>query len=168
MFDVSWADPERETVGERRSRKGQGRGSVCASRDGPSLPSQASPRSSPRKASTSKRPTTSNVFGPSTLCTKRGALTSGGRQSRSSSTLRLDGPKKRYTGTASSDSSFQETPRTSTTTARTPETDLFSDSYKSDCEHSRFSSPSEGMIFSTPAQDECRMVNNKISIRLEI
>ena len=81
MFDVSWVDPERETVGERRSRKGQGRGSACASRDGPSLPSQASPRSSPRKASKSGRPTTSNVFGPSTLYTKRGAL-SGGRQSR--------------------------------------------------------------------------------------
>jgi hypothetical protein len=168
MFDVSWVDPERETVGERRSRKGQGRGSVCASRDGPSLPSQASPRSSPRKASTSKRPTTSNVFGPSTLYTKRGALTSGGRQSRSTSTLRLDGPKQRYAGTASSDSSFQETPRTSTTTARTPETDLFSDSYKSDCEHSRLSSTSEGVVSSSPAHDECRMINDKISIRLEI
>ena len=166
MFDVSWVDPERETVGERRSRKGQGRGSACASRDGPSLPSQASPRSSPRKASKSGRPTTSNVFGPSTLYTKRGAL-SGGRQSRSSSTLRLDGPKQRYTGTASSDSSFQETPRTSMTTARTPETDFFSDSYKSDCEHSRLSSPSEGTISSSPAHDECRMINDKTSIRLE-
>jgi hypothetical protein len=141
MFDVSWEDPERETVGERKHRKQQR--SACASRNGPREPS----RGSQTQSSAAGRQPSGTVFGPSTLYTKKSAL-SRGRQSRSSSTLRLDGPKQ-TSYTASSDSSFQETPRTSTATTRTPETEFFSDSYKSDYERSRLSSQSEGMHLAT-------------------
>ena len=141
MFEVSWTDPERETVGERRNRKQNQQRSACASRNGPTLPS----RGSPSKELTS-RPPVMNVFGPGwEEPTSR--KVKGKQTNSSSSTLRIDGPKatrKEVHYAASSGSSFQETPRTSTTTTRTPDTEFFSDSYHSDYEACRLSSQSEG------------------------
>ncbi|KAH8782125.1 hypothetical protein BGZ57DRAFT_266332 [Hyaloscypha finlandica] len=135
MFEVSWTDPERETVGERKSRKQQR--SACASRNGPTVP--------PSRGSTSggTRPPVMNVFGPSW---KEPSLAKRRKTNSSSSTLRIDGPKalrKQPSFTSSSASSFHETPRTSTTTTRTPDTEFFSDSYHSDYNPCRLSSQSE-------------------------
>jgi hypothetical protein len=122
MFEVSWTDPERETVGERKNRKQQR--SACSPRNGPRVPSQPS-----------GKPASRNVFSPN----PRKSALSRAKQSRSSSTLRVNSTtaaRKQSTCscTTSSDSSFQETPRTSTTTL--PESSFFSDSYHSDDENS--------------------------------
>ncbi|PMD37204.1 hypothetical protein L207DRAFT_72046 [Hyaloscypha variabilis F] len=140
MFEVSWADPEKETVGERRSRKQNQQRSACASRDGPSVPSRGQ-----TSRDGSSKPPEMKGFGRSWKePTPR--KVKGKQTNSSSSTLRLDGPKvsrRQANYAASSDSSFQETPRTSTTTTRTPDTEFFSDSYHSDHEHCRLSSQSE-------------------------
>ncbi|KAE9364745.1 hypothetical protein N431DRAFT_421916 [Stipitochalara longipes BDJ] len=139
MFEVSWTDPERETVGERKSRKQNQQRSACAPRNGPTEPSQGS-----TSGDSSSRPPVMNVFGPGWKepTSRRGR---GKQGNSSSSTLRIDGPKASRKGAnyaASSDSSFQETPRTSTTTMRTPDTEFFSDSNHSEYDHCRLSSPS--------------------------
>lgn len=61
MFDVSWTDPARETVGERRNRKEQNGG---PSRKQNVISRKSSMRSSKSSSETAGKPSLLNIFSP--------------------------------------------------------------------------------------------------------
>lgn len=134
MFDVSWTDPERETVGQRKSRKDQ-HGNFRSHT--PSIRRSTSVDLSSRQT----KPSLLTLFGGS----KKAALARTGSHSKLSAlstenTTKASRRVSSYT-IASTDSSSLEVSEITTTT-RIPTRNFFSGGpYQSDGEHS---SPSDG------------------------
>lgn len=140
MFDVSWTDPARETVGQRKTRKEQ-EAANGTSRQTPGLSQGTSLRSSSSAGSTfgQKKPSILNLFGSSRKDTpsRVGYRT----QTPVPTTGQPTSSSKRLSNyTVDSDSSGQETPGTTT---RIPRNGFFGRSppYYSEGE---LSAPSEG------------------------
>jgi len=128
MFDVSWTDPTRETVGQRKSRKDQHANSL---RQTPSIRSSRSTNSSQVVAKSSLL----NLFTGG----KKGDLTRTGSQPKLSA-LRPESSKSKasrrvssYTVASDSSSHDVSIPTTATTTTRIPVNSLFTGGpYQSD------------------------------------
>jgi hypothetical protein len=136
MFDVSWVDPKRETVGQRKNRKEQSsivsrRSSIHSSRSG-----------STESPSTKSKPSLLNLFGS----VKTPSLDRTGSHPKLSGLRAQDATKaSRRTSsyTVTSDTSSQEISGPSTTTTRFPASGFFNGPFLSDDQ----STPSEGMLF---------------------
>jgi hypothetical protein len=126
MFDVSWTDPTRETVGQRKSRKDQHANSL---RQTPSIRSSRSTDSSQAVA----KPSLLNLFTGG----KKGDLIRTGSQPKLSA-LRPESSKSKASRrassyTVSSDHSSHEVSIPTTTTTRIPANNLFTGNpYQSD------------------------------------
>lgn len=129
MFDVSWTDPARETVGERRNRKEQNGGSV---RKQSGLSRRSSVRSS-RSSESVTRTSLLNLFGPSRKTTLDRA--------RSQSKLHPEDATDRRASsyTTESESSVHESPDTSTQTQVGTDAFFESRNSNSDAEQSSLS-----------------------------
>jgi hypothetical protein len=148
MFDVSWTDPSRETVGQRKSRKDQEtnglsrESSIRSSRSSDSTPPQT-------------RPSLFNILNGS----KKETLHRSGSHSKSrskTSSFRSDHPSKSATrlssSAAKSHPSNQESPEepaTTTTATRIPVNGFFSrgSSYNTDAEQSSSSEGRRGLHY---------------------
>ena len=137
MFDVSWVDPTRETVGQRKNRKEQS-GTRSISRS--SIHSSGS--TSTDSPSTKSKPSLLNLFGS----VKTPTLNRIGSQPKLSSLRAQDATKasRRISSyTASSDTSTQEFSDPTSNSTRFPVNGFFNGPYLSDDQ----STPSEGMYF---------------------
>jgi hypothetical protein len=137
MFDVSWVDPTRETVGQRKNRKEQS-GTRSISRS--SIHSSGS--TSTDSPSTKSKPSLLNLFGS----VKTPTLNRTGSQPKLSSLRAQDATKasRRISSyTASSDTSTQEFSDPTSNSTRFPVNGFFNGPYLSDDQ----STPSEGMYF---------------------
>ncbi|CZR67390.1 uncharacterized protein PAC_17289 [Phialocephala subalpina] len=141
MFDVSWTDPAKETVGERRTRKKQNGGSVRKQ----GLSRRSSMRSS--RSAESSKPSLLNLFGQSRKPLERGVSQSKLASENFASTSKLPEESKNQrlsTYTTGSESSAHELPGTSTT--RIPENEFFEGRESSDAEQSNASEPPESVF----------------------
>ncbi|KAG4429533.1 hypothetical protein IFR05_014982 [Cadophora sp. M221] len=145
MFDVSWTDPARETVGQRKTRKEQ-EAVNGTSRKIPGLSRGSSLRSSNSSGSTfgQKKPSFLNLFGSGR---KEGPSRVGYRTQTPVSTIEepVSSSQRLSDYTADSDSSGQELPETTT---RIPKNGFFGRSppYYSDGELSARSEASESVF----------------------
>ncbi|KAK0109916.1 hypothetical protein ONS95_002587 [Cadophora gregata] len=145
MFDVSWTDPARETVGQRKSRKEQ-EATNGTSRNTPGLSRGSSFRSSNSSSSTFAhgKPSLLNFFGSS----RKGAPSRAGYRTPTPAPLveePLDNSQRHSNFTVDSDSSGHEVPGTTT---RIPKNGFFGRSppYYSEGELSAASEASESVF----------------------
>jgi hypothetical protein len=135
MFDVSWVDPKRETVGQRKNRKEQS--SIVSRRS--SIHSSGS--GSTESPSTKSKPSLLNLFGS----VKTPSPDRTGPHSKLSGLRAQDATKasRRISSyTVTSDTSSQEISGPSTTTTRFPASGFFNGPFLSDDQ----STPSEGLL----------------------
>lgn len=146
MFDVSWTDPARETVGQRKTRKEQ-ESANGTSRKTPGLSRGSSLRSSNSSGSTfgQKKPSFLNLFGSSR---KEAPSRVGYRSHTPAPTIEdpVSNSQRLSDYTVDSDSSGQELPGTTT---RIPKNGFFGRSppYYSDGELSARSEGAQKSIF---------------------
>jgi len=135
MFDVSWVDPTRETVGQRKNRKENSSTARSISRS--SIHSSGS--ASTDSPSTKSKPSILNLFGS----VKSPTLSRAGSHPKLSGLRTQDATKasRRISSyTVTSDTSTHEFPDPATTSTRFPANGFFNGPYLSDDQ----STPSEG------------------------
>lgn len=142
MFDVSWTDPSRETVGQRKNRREQQTNGLSR---GSSVRSSGSSASRASKGSDSapshSRP---SLFG--FLGGKKSALARSGSQSKPSALSNDKSVKESRRISSYNVMSESSSPQTAKTTARIQTNDFFAGSSQYQAE-TDVSSPSDGKLF---------------------
>lgn len=159
MFDVSWTDPARETVGERRNRKEQNGGST---RKQSGISRRSSMRSS-NSSETAGKPSLLKILSPST---GKKVLDRAGLQQKYHLEDANDRRLSSYTTGSETSGLELSSTTTTTTTTRDPENEFFEgrDGH-SDTEQSN---PSERQYHLHLIHDSRHKTNSDISSRLSL